>query len=733
MKNNKGFTLIELLAIILILGIILLIAMPSISSVVEASKKEAFETSSNNLVEHVKSTCNTEVLNGKTIGGKRYYIEEGKIKDLDIDVTGDIPYSGIMDIDEDCRISLIASDETGTIHSVKPFESSRAKAYTNGEEPQQLKDYYSDPINVRGENSCFTYEPNSTGVTITGYKFEDETCSRDIIIPSTINGEKVTELAKLTFLDKDRFIAVRIFEDEDDYYGHDEIYDPDIEYNDDLTTYIINYKGTKLAKTNCYTAENSDSLVEKTGYYKMEDGDGYLFCYFTYDYSERDLSINEIDSIDFSRAKYLTTIPFGAAYNSNLKSLNLGDYVKKIEPNAFAANTLGSLDLPESLEYIGSKAFASSSLSGSLDLKNVNHIGFASFSINHLDNIVYGKVKKIPYGAFESNSLTNIVIPNGIEFIGQDSFSNNHSVNVEIAGTVKKIGKNSFVNSRDNTSTITNLVLHDGIEEIGFQAFTLGAFKNLIIPGSVKTIGHCAFCENKALTNLEIKDGVELIKDNAFYKDTSIESVRIPGSVKTIEYNAFVQASNLKTLDLNEGLESIDNFAFYKLINLKKVVLPNSLKSLGGHAFSGCLALENLTIGSGLKTITDSSFYNHSIKNLVIPDNITTIEDGAFWDDIGYELTSLTLGNGLKTIGKDAFKNHKLTSLVIPDNVTALDQRAFYNKGSLKNITIGSKVSKINKNCFYGTKNATINVNRKKGSISGSPWGATDTTVNWLG
>ena len=733
MKNNKGFTLIELLAIILILGIILLIAMPSISSVVEASKKEAFETTSNNLVEHVKSTCNTEVLNGKVLGGKRYYIEEGKIKDLDIEVTGDIPYSGIMDIDEDCRVSLIASDETGTIHSVKPFESSRAKAYTNGEEPQQLKDYYNDPINVRGENSCFTYEPNSIGVTITGYKFEDETCSRDIIIPSTINGEKVTELAKLTFLDKDRFIAVRVFKDEDDFYGHDEIYDPDIEYDDDLAFYIINYKGTKLAGTNCYTAENNDSLVEKPGYYKMEDGDGYIRCHFKYDNSERDRSINEIDSIDFSRAKYLTTIPFGAAYNSNLKSLNLGNYVKKIEAAAFTSNILGSVDLPPSLEYIGSLAFSNNSLSGSLDLKNVNHIGFSSFSANNFDNVLYGKIKKIPYGAFNYNSLINIAIPDGIEYIGQDAFANNHSVNVEIAGTVKTINKEAFLNYYDNTSTITNLILHDGIEEIGYQVFTLGAFKNLVIPGSVKTIGHCAFCENKALTNLEIKDGVELIKDNAFCNDTSIESVRIPGSVKTIEYHAFSDVSNMKTLDLEEGIESIGSFAFYRTLNLKKVVLPNSLKSLEGHAFSQCTGLEELTIGTGLKTITDSSFYSHNIKNLVIPDNITTIEDGAFWDDIGYELTSVTFGKNLKTIGKDAFRNNSLTSLVIPNSVTKLDQRAFYNKGTLKDISIGTSVSKINKNCFYGVSNATINVNRKKGSISGSPWGATDTTVNWLG
>ncbi len=42
MKNNKAFTLIELLAVIVVLGIIMLIAVTSVSGVIEKSKKDAF-------------------------------------------------------------------------------------------------------------------------------------------------------------------------------------------------------------------------------------------------------------------------------------------------------------------------------------------------------------------------------------------------------------------------------------------------------------------------------------------------------------------------------------------------------------------------------------------------------------------------------------------------------------------------------------------------------------------
>jgi type IV pilus assembly protein PilA len=41
--NKRGFTLVELLAIIVILAIILAIAVPTISSIVQSVKKSAFE------------------------------------------------------------------------------------------------------------------------------------------------------------------------------------------------------------------------------------------------------------------------------------------------------------------------------------------------------------------------------------------------------------------------------------------------------------------------------------------------------------------------------------------------------------------------------------------------------------------------------------------------------------------------------------------------------------------
>ena len=42
MKNNKGFTLVELLAVIVIMGILMIVAIPAVTRTIENSRKDSF-------------------------------------------------------------------------------------------------------------------------------------------------------------------------------------------------------------------------------------------------------------------------------------------------------------------------------------------------------------------------------------------------------------------------------------------------------------------------------------------------------------------------------------------------------------------------------------------------------------------------------------------------------------------------------------------------------------------
>lgn len=63
-KNKKGFTLIELLAVILILGIIALIAIPTVNGVIEEARRGAFDTGTKSIEKAVEELVITKQLDG---------------------------------------------------------------------------------------------------------------------------------------------------------------------------------------------------------------------------------------------------------------------------------------------------------------------------------------------------------------------------------------------------------------------------------------------------------------------------------------------------------------------------------------------------------------------------------------------------------------------------------------------------------------------------------------------
>ncbi len=67
--NNMGFTLIELLAVITIMGILMMVAIPSVSRTIENSRRDTFADNALTYVNTVRNAVLADELNCKYSGG----------------------------------------------------------------------------------------------------------------------------------------------------------------------------------------------------------------------------------------------------------------------------------------------------------------------------------------------------------------------------------------------------------------------------------------------------------------------------------------------------------------------------------------------------------------------------------------------------------------------------------------------------------------------------------------
>ena len=96
--KKKGFTLIELLAVILILRIIALIAIPVVTTIIDESKKGTFEAAVKNIEKKIEETCSAELIDPRPITSQ-YNIVNGKITPK-VDIKGNLP-NGTINLDND--------------------------------------------------------------------------------------------------------------------------------------------------------------------------------------------------------------------------------------------------------------------------------------------------------------------------------------------------------------------------------------------------------------------------------------------------------------------------------------------------------------------------------------------------------------------------------------------------------------------------------------------------------
>ena len=644
--NKKGFTLIELLAVIVIMGILMAIAIPSISLVITNSRKDIFINSALTFIneaekEVINSTfeiddpdttyyihianlvddrtnlgksgfatwgdayvvvamdlINDKVnlsyyFNGADIAGWKIALQEKtKLKKTDIfqDTRKTVDYRPI-----DKRSKIVVYDENGNIDTTKtPYtEMSRTEA-----------------------KKCYSFQNLSdTTARLTWY---NPNCGPNVIIPNRIENRDIIEIYNATFA------------------------------NMGLENVVIS------------------STVKKIGY--------------------RAFAYNKLTTITIP--KNVQEIGEEAFLNNQIIKLNLQKELVKIGARAFRYNKISediSTLVPGPNTTIGTCAFCNNNLPSSSFLYKRN----SDSSYDYSTIIGYiGDLKEFSDKTFivpaEKENIKLTTIANGA-FTSMSLYD----WKVVLPSTLKTLGSLAF--AYDGISEIN---LPDGLEKIGSSALYSNNLKELHIPSSVTSIDIQAFNVNKVTSGKiwiyeRTKSGINYEKIIG-YSGANRNNITVPTekngvTLKSLGRNAlnFLSLTGKLTLPAKIKFDgtSIFTIGYLTSVDNGDGVLTDGFiygrKADGTvdntylYGYSGAKK-ENVQIPSTIKIIGNSAFHYSEIKSVIIPEGVETIGDNAF--TICHLTGKVVIPSTVTYIGRNAFQKYNPWVLMNGDLVEIVNK-----------------------------------------------------------
>ncbi|MBQ8295383.1 MAG: leucine-rich repeat domain-containing protein [Clostridia bacterium] len=387
-------------------------------------------------------------------------------------------------------------------------------------------------------------------------------------------------------------------------------------------------------------------------------------------------------------------------YTGTQTDLVLPSTVTKIDKFAFAERQdLTSVVISAPISYLGNYAFYGCTNLTSVEIGgSVSEIGMRAFSENEklLNVTLPSSVRKINTHAFEyCFNLKNVYYLGDVASWCAIKFGSSYANPIYY-------GDNFYING----TFITALIIPEGVTTIGDYAFDYyGRIKNITLPASLGSIGYSAFtgCGIKEVYYLgAIEDWCNITLNAAigteyYINGELVSELVIPNDINCINKYTFANWDNLTSVVIPATVTQINLGAFAGCDNLKKVYYQGSIADWCNIIFEDVTA--NPLSNSAMLYIN-----NELVTEISPSDNITNVNDYAFYGNIG--LKNVSLGDTVGLIGEFAFAYcNELEILDTGDSLIQISNWAFAYCEKLLNATLGTSVSTINTYAFYYCKN----------------------------
>ena len=156
--------------------------------------------------------------------------------------------------------------------------------------------------------------------------------------------------------------------------------------------------------------------------------------------------------------------------------------------------------------------------------------------------------------------------------------------------------------------------------------------------------------------------------------------------------------------------DDFGDYFFYQLSKLTEVKLPSTITRIGMYAI--CQThITSIIIPDNVKTIEYGAFHGPgSINSVVFPISLISIGNSAFYNN---NISNLNLSgcHNLTSIGNQSFSNNNLGVIRFPESVISINSNAFSNNNTLTDVYVQTILPRnISSNVFSNVGSTTLHV-----------------------